>query len=158
MADRFLGRLHFRVRAIVRDVAECWGMSPRRIRRSHRAACYGAFASFEVLEQRVVLAAITISSNMSWSAISGGSGTNGAPTTADTITINFGFTLTVDVASAVSGALTNNGDLAVGNGNAVALGSLAAAGGVSLGNASSALTVGADNTSTTYSGVISGAG
>ena len=40
----------------------------------------------------------------------------------------------------------------------MALGSLAAAGGVSLGNASSALTVGTASTSTTYSGVISGAG
>jgi autotransporter-associated beta strand protein len=112
----------------------------------------------EVATHAFTDSAIVISSDMNWSAITGGSGTNGAPTTADTITINAGVTLTVDVASAVSGALTNNGTLAVGNGNAVALGSLAAAGGVSLGDASSALTVGAANTSTTYSGVISGAG
>jgi hypothetical protein len=60
----------------------------------------------EGVEVAVELAAIVISSNMNWSAITGGSGTNGAPTTADTITINTGVTLTVDVLSAVSGALT----------------------------------------------------
>ena len=117
-----------------------------------------AVLTIEGVQVWVEQAAIVISSNMNWSAITGGSGTNGAPTTADTITINAGVTLTVDVLSAVSGALTNNGTLAVGNGNAVFLGSLAAAGGVSLGNASSALTVGTASTSTTYSGVISGAG
>ena len=111
--------------------------------------------------------AIVISANMSWSEITTGSGTNGAPTAADTIVVNSGVTLTVDVNGAVAGAVT------LGNGVAgtaaivfstgtigATFGSLASNGTarVTFNNVNSTLTVGSANTSTTFGGTISGAG
>ena len=104
--------------------------------------------------------AIVIASNTNWSSITTGSGPGGQPTANDTIVINSGITLTVDV-SAVAGAVTVNstGTLAVSNGVAASIGSLTGGGNVTLGNASSALTVGSDNTSpAAFTGAISGTG
>ncbi len=125
----------------------------RLLRRNRRHS----LAMIEGLEPRVVLSNIVISSNTSWGSITAGSGVGGLPTSADTITVNSGATLTVNVANAVSGALTDAGSLVVSNTYGVTLGSLAGAGGVSLGTTTS-ISVGVDNTSTTYSGVISGSG
>ena len=111
--------------------------------------------------------AIVISSNINWSAITTGSGTGGAPTAADSIVVNNGFTLTMNVAGAVAGAVTlGNGTtgtatLAYSTGTlAATLGSLTNNGtaAVTFNSATSTLSVGSANTNTTFAGVISGAG
>ncbi|MFM7844719.1 MAG: beta strand repeat-containing protein, partial [Planctomycetota bacterium] len=51
-------------------------------------------------------AAIVISANTNWSAITTGSGVGGQPTSADTIVVNPGATLTIDVNNAVVGGVT----------------------------------------------------
>ena len=119
--------------------------------------------AIEGLEERVVLSAISITSDQNWSQISTGSGTGGAPTPSDTISIVDGATLTVDISSAVVGNLTEDGAavLAVTSGSNVSLGSLASAGTgsfVTLSSSDSALTVGTDGTDSSYGGSISGAG
>jgi autotransporter-associated beta strand protein len=111
--------------------------------------------------------AIVITANTAWSQITTGSGVNGAPTANDSIVVNQGVTLTIDVNGAVAGGVT------VGNGAAgtatlafstgtigVTFGSLASNGTarVTFNNANSTLNVGTANTSTTFAGAISGAG
>ena len=111
--------------------------------------------------------AIVISSSMNWSQITTGSGVNGAPTANDSIVVNQGVTLTIDVNGAVAGGVT------VGNGAAgtatlafstgtigATFGSLSSNGTatVTFNNTASTLTIGTANTSTTFPGVISGLG
>jgi autotransporter-associated beta strand protein len=61
----------------------------------------------ECLEDRLAPANIPpITVDTNWSAITGGSGTGGAPNASDTITVEKGATLTVDVATAAVGTLT----------------------------------------------------
>jgi hypothetical protein len=50
--------------------------------------------------------AIVITANTAWSQITTGSGVNGAPTANDTIVVNQGVTLTIDVNGAVAGGVT----------------------------------------------------
>ena len=54
-------------------------------------------------------AAISITANTNWSAITTGSGTGGAPTASDTITISNNATLTVNVSTAVASSITITG-------------------------------------------------
>ncbi|MBI3229603.1 MAG: hypothetical protein HYZ45_05300 [Burkholderiales bacterium] len=72
-------------------------------------------------------AALLINSNTSWSALSGGTGTGGKPSSTDTITVGNNATLTVDVTNAVSGNIL--------------LGNAGVAGSLSFSGASSKLTV-----------------
>lgn len=111
--------------------------------------------------------AIVISSSMNWSQITTGSGVNGAATVNDSIVVNQGVTLTIDVNGAVTGGVTlGNGAagtaaLAFSTGTVGAtFGSLSSNGTarVTFNNAASTLNVGADNTSTPFTGTISGAG
>ncbi|MEI8370021.1 MAG: autotransporter-associated beta strand repeat-containing protein, partial [Planctomycetia bacterium] len=111
--------------------------------------------------------AIVITSNTAWSQITTGSGTNGRPTANDTIVVNQGVTLAVDVNGAVAGAVTL-GNGAAGTATLVfdkgtigaTFGSLANNGTatVTFNNKGSTLTVGTANTSTTFAGTISGEG
>ena len=112
-------------------------------------------------------AAIVISSNMNWSQITTGSGTGGQPTAADSIVVNPGVTLTVNVNGAVAGAVTLGTGAAGTAALAFAAGTIGATFGslasngtatVTFNNAASTLTVGTANTSTTFAGTISGAG
>jgi len=63
-------------------------------------------SSGEVAERAFMDAAIVISANTNWSAITTGSGVGGQPTAADSIVVNNGVTLTIDVANAVAGGVT----------------------------------------------------
>ena len=101
---------------------------------------------------------ITITSSTSWSLITTGTGPGGQPSAADTITINPGATLTVDVPNATSGAITDSGTLALNTNIAATIGSLTGSGNVTLASGSS-LSVGSDNSSpAALTGVISGSG
>ncbi|RLS77934.1 MAG: hypothetical protein DWI02_09305, partial [Planctomycetota bacterium] len=122
----------------------------------------GAVATYDFSDS-----AIVISSNKNWSAITTGSGINGAPTATDTIVVNNGVTLTMNVNNAVAGAVilgngtTGTAKLAFSTGTlAATLGSLTNNGTatVTFNNANSTLSVGTANTDNSFAGVISGAG
>ena len=122
----------------------------------------GAVATYDFSDS-----AIVISSNTNWNAITTGSGINGAPTATDTIVVNNGVTLTINVNNAAAGAVilgngtTGTAKLAFSTGTrAATLGSLTNNGTatVTFNNANSTLSVGTANTDNSFAGVISGAG
>ena len=111
--------------------------------------------------------AIVITADTAWSQITTGSGVNGAPTANDSIVVNSGVTLTVDVNGAVAGAVTLGNGAAGTAALAFSAGTIGATFGslanngtarVTFNNANSTLTVGTANTSTTFAGTLSGTG
>ncbi|MEN9665273.1 MAG: hypothetical protein RLZZ326_1636, partial [Planctomycetota bacterium] len=124
-------------------------------------------SSGAVATQAFYDSAIVISESTKWSAITTGSGLGGQPTAADTIVVNPGKTLTVNVTAAVAGGVilgtgaAGTAALAFSTGTIGAtFGSLANNGTatVTFNNSASTLTVGSANTTTTFAGTISGAG
>src|SRR5688572_21328851 len=81
--------------------------------------------------------AITISANTLWSAIATGSGPGGQPSAADTITINSGIVLTVDVSNGVCASMQ------IGTSTATAGASLTFSGSTSTVTVSGVVTLGA---------------